>query len=86
VSVDPRQPGYAEIGRVNGAKVVTLTVPQMPSHTHAFNAAARPGDQTSLVGAAPAQAPDKVLIYGPPSTPAVTFSETSMHASGGGQA
>jgi microcystin-dependent protein len=52
-------PGLSErrLGSLGGQESVTLTVNQLPSHTHPLHGAASPATDTRPVGNAPAQAP-----------------------------
>jgi microcystin-dependent protein len=44
----------SKLGETGGVEEVTLTVQQIPPHTHAFRGAAVAGNQTSAAGAVPA--------------------------------
>lgn len=76
-------PGYA-IGQMAGAESVTLTVNQIPAHTHAAQAASGPGTQSSPVGGV--WAASSLNQYGPGATnPSIAMAADALSPAGGSQ-
>lgn len=72
------------LGEMTGSETTTLTVNQMPAHTHAVNASTIDGDQNVPTGAIPANTKtlDKEYLAGAPNT---TMSPSMIGVSGGNQ-
>ncbi len=69
-------------GQVGGEANVTLSLPQIPAHTHPFAVSSAPATTTDPAGKAPAQVTGG--IYGPPG--AASFDPVANTAAGSGQA
>lgn len=53
------------LGAKGGSETVTLTMAQMPAHSHNFNAAAVTGTQASFAGSLLANSDSAPFVYGP---------------------
>ena len=71
------------LAETGGVETVTLTVPQIPAHTHAFLAAANPGTIASPSGSVPGASPS-VTPYRQ-QTPATPMSASAIGSTGGSQ-
>lgn len=71
------------LGEQGGAETITLTVQQMPSHTHRFVAAGTDGNQITASGALPANSLNLTpYINQPPDT---SFNAGAVSTAGGSQ-
>ena len=68
-----------------GTESATLTVDQMPSHTHTLQANTQPGAQRGPAGATPAQSTQGVYLERPAPAPVVELRTQSVGAVGGSQ-
>ena len=82
-------PGLAnvDLGEMAGTEAATLTIAQMPAHTHALQATSTLGDRPGPSGRILARAnPDTLVnLYDNSAIPTVTMAPSSIGATGGGQ-
>jgi microcystin-dependent protein len=85
----PGVPGYS-LGQVAGHESVTLTIPQMPAHTHAveatfsLNASAARGDATSPKDAVLAAPTTSIYVKNPDASTALNARAVTVNVSVGG--
>ena len=70
------------IGEKGGVENVTLTVAQMPAHTHVLNASSDYGSQKSPANGVPAKADDGEQNYAPAASANTNLSPTANNGSG----
>jgi len=74
------------LGEMAGVESVTLSLAQMPAHTHALNATTTRGDRPGPSGHILSRAnPDTIVNVYSTGSPTVTMAASSIGASGGGQ-
>ena len=71
------------LGQKSGAESVTLTVNQLPSHTHAFRASTDPGNESNPSGEVVSQALSSLFIENPPSPSVTTLAANAITSVGG---
>jgi microcystin-dependent protein len=85
----PIQPGQGNglsnrsIGEVGGTETITLSLAQIPSHTHSMTGSAANGVSDSPVGGVPARMPSAIPEYG--ATPDGNLAAAAVANSGGAQ-
>lgn len=72
------------MGQTGGTATNTISVAQLPSHSHSFNVSANPGTSFVATGNFPANNRDGILHYG--TTANQTMASQAISATGGGQA
>ena len=72
-----------EIGQAGGAESVTLTVDQIPAHTHTLEASDDPATNTKPAGRVLGRAHDRTFVDAPDGT--TTMNPGSVASVGGGQ-
>ena len=72
-----------QIGEMAGTEQETLTVQQIPNHTHTMIASTSPAQATSPQGAVPGQS-SLITLYSP-ETPTVQLANNSISPTGGSQ-
>ena len=72
------------IGSKSGSETVTLTVNQLPQHSHTFQASTDLATEASPAAKVPAASPTND-IYGPNMAPIVNLASTSLSSIGGSQ-
>ena len=70
------------LGGRGGAESVTVTVPQLPAHSHTFLVSADPGNENNPSGEVIAQASADLYIEDPPQS---AFAAAAIGTTGGGQ-
>lgn len=73
-----------DLGQAAGSESVTLTVNEIPAHTHSLNAVAAPGSQTAAVNNFPAQLPAGRTIFS--SNGGAAMNPAAIASAGGNQA
>lgn len=72
------------LGQTGGTATNTISVSQLPSHSHSFNVSANSGNSFVAAGNFPANNRDGILHYG--TTANQTMASQAISATGGGQA
>lgn len=72
------------LGQTGGTATNTISVAQLPSHSHSLNVSANPGTSFVAAGNFPANNRDGILHYG--TTANQTMASQAISATGGGQA
>jgi len=73
-----------QIGEMAGTEQETLSLQQIPNHTHPLTASTTPGNNSSPVGAVLAQTPASITPY-IEDVPAANFSASAIGSAGGSQ-
>jgi len=71
------------LGAKNGAEKVTLTVAQIPSHTHALRASQNPGTESRPLGNVLAESPNDIYVANPPTLSLAAMAANSLSNVGG---